>query len=44
MSSEKPQERVTPEEWRKKAEKRRKKKEDILPKESDIHQADTERS
>ncbi len=44
MYSERPEERVTPEEWKKKTEKRRKKQEDILPKASDIYQADSERS
>ncbi|MGZ4918814.1 MAG: hypothetical protein ACXVIG_00315 [Halobacteriota archaeon] len=44
MDSEKHQERVTPEEWKKKTEKRRKKQEDILPKESDTYEMDTKRS
>lgn len=44
MHSEKPQEQVTPEEWKKKTEKRRKKQEDILPKESDTYEMDIERS
>ncbi len=44
MHSEKQQERVTPEEWRKKTERRKKKQEDILPKESDIYEMGAERS
>jgi len=44
MDSEKQQERVTPEEWRKKTARRRKKQEDILPKESDIYEMDAERT
>lgn len=40
MDSEKPEERPTPEEWKKKMEKRRKKQEDILPKPTDTYEMD----
>jgi len=40
MHSEKHDERPTPEEWKKKMEKRRKKQEDILPKPSDTYEMD----
>ncbi|MGZ4901810.1 MAG: hypothetical protein ACXV3U_00270 [Halobacteriota archaeon] len=44
MDSEKQHERVTPEEWKKKTERRRKKQEHILPKESDIYEMDAGRT
>ena len=41
MDSTRPEEHLTPEEWKKKMERKRKKQKEILPKESEIYEMDS---